>query len=309
MTGTKVQRMYFIGVSTSGSSIMRLFPEWAKTLGLDAEIVGIDVPLGGPESGFREALQTVVADPMGRGALVTTHKVSVFKHASELFDRLDDWAKLCGEISCVAKRDGVVEGWAKDPITSWESFIEIEGSDYFARHPDADVLCLGAGGSGAAFTSRLLTVDNPPRRILLTNRSPERLDAVREMHRRIGSDVDLVYRSVADPTDTDLLIADLAPRSVVVNATGLGKDRPGSPITDRAVFPDGGVVWDFNYRGTLEFLNQARAQADARNLTIEDGWRYFLHGWSEHIAEVFKIDLSDVLFARLAAVAEKIRSI
>ena len=302
-----MQRMYFIGVSTSGSSIMQLFPEWAKTFGLDAEIVGIDVPLGGNESRFREALQTVVADPMARGALVTTHKVSVFKHAAEIFDRLDDWASLCGEVSCVAKRDGVVEGWAKDPITSWKSFIEIDGSDYFARHPDAEVLCLGAGGSGAAFTSRLLTVDNPPRRILLTNRSRERLDAVREMHRRIGSDVDLFYRSVADPTETDRLLADLAPRSVVVNATGLGKDRPGSPITDRAVFPDHGVVWDFNYRGSLEFLDQARAQADSRNLTIEDGWRYFLHGWSEHIAEIFEIDLSDTLYSRLATIADEVR--
>lgn len=302
-----MHRMFFIGVSTGGSSIMRLFPEWADALGLEAEILGIDLPLGAPESGYREALAAIVADPQALGALVTTHKVSMFKHAAEKFDKLDDWARACGEISCVAKRDGAVEGWAKDPITSWQSFTDAVGVDYFARHPEAELLCLGAGGSGAAFTARLLKVDAPPARIVVTNRSRERLEAVREMHRSMGSAVDVVYQSVSAPTDTDRLVTELAPRSVVVNATGLGKDRPGSPITERAVFPEGGMVWDFNYRGRLEFMDQARVQAVDRGLILEDGWRYFLRGWSEHIAEVFDVRISSDGFARLANIAEKVR--
>jgi shikimate 5-dehydrogenase len=128
------------------------------------------------------------------------------------------------------------------------------------------------------------------------------------MHSRIGPDIDVVYRPVTDPTDTDRLVIDLAPSSIVVNATGLGKDRPGSPITDQAVFPEDGIVWDFNYRGSLEFLDQARAQAPTRKLVIEDGWRYFLHGWSEHIAEVFDLQLSLEGFTRLATIAEKLRT-
>ncbi|MGH8871629.1 MAG: shikimate dehydrogenase family protein [Acidimicrobiia bacterium] len=302
-----MRKMYFIGVSTGGSSIMRLFPEWAEALGLEAEIVGIDLPLGGPESGYRDALEAVLADPLAWGALVTTHKVSIFRHSSDMFDTLDEWARLCGEISCIAKRDGTIEGYAKDPITSWRSFVEIVGADYFARHRGAEVLCLGAGGSGAAFTSRLLTIDAPPSRIVLTNRSPERLETVREIHSRVGSDIEVDYRPVTDPADTDRLIIRLPPRSIVVNATGLGKDRPGSPITDQAVFPEDGIVWDFNYRGSLEFLDQARTQASTRNLIIEDGWRYFLHGWSEHIAEVFDLQLSRAEFTGLAAIAETLR--
>ncbi|MGH8958162.1 MAG: shikimate dehydrogenase family protein [Acidimicrobiia bacterium] len=304
-----MQRMYFIGVSTGGSSIMRLFPKWAEALGLEADIVGIDLPLHGPESGYKEALETVIADPLARGALVTTHKVSIFKNASEMFDGLDDWARRCGEISCIAKREGRVEGWAKDPVTSWRSFVEIGGADYFARYSGAEVLCLGAGGSGAAFTSRLLTVDSPPASIVVTNRSAERLETVREMHSRIESDVDVSYHRVSDPSDSDRLVNHLAPRSVVVNATGLGKDRPGSPITDQAAFPHEGIVWDFNYRGSLEFLDQARAAAPNRRLVVEDGWRYFLHGWSEHIAEVFDLRLSDGQFARLSSIADKVRGV
>jgi hypothetical protein len=32
-----------------------------------------------------------------------------------------------------------------------------------------------------------------------------------------------------------------------------------------------GIAWDFNYRGDLEFLRQARAAERSRGLRIEDG--------------------------------------
>lgn len=47
------------------------------------------------------------------------------------------------------------------------------------------------------------------------------------------------------------------------------------------------MAWDFNYRGLLEFLDQAKAQEKTKNLKIEDGWVYFIHGWTRMIAEVF----------------------
>jgi shikimate 5-dehydrogenase len=77
----------------------------------------------------------------------------------------------------------------------------------------------------------------------------------------------------------------------VINATGLGKDAPGSPLSEAAVFPQAGIVWELNYRGDLVFLAQARAQESARSLRIEDGWRYFIHGWTRIIAEVFAIEI------------------
>ncbi len=36
--------MYFIGVTTTQSSIMKTFPIWAEALGSDAVIKGIDLP-------------------------------------------------------------------------------------------------------------------------------------------------------------------------------------------------------------------------------------------------------------------------
>jgi shikimate 5-dehydrogenase len=53
-----------------------------------------------------------------------------------------------------------------------------------------------------------------------------------------------------------------------------------------------GFAWEFNYRGELEFLKQARAQQQVRRLTVEDGLVYFIFGWALVIAEVFGRELS-----------------
>ena len=72
--------------------------------------------------------------------------------------------------------------------------------------------------------------------------------------------------------------------ALVINATGLGKDAPGSPLTFDGPFPRDGVVWELNYRGDLVFLDQARAQQAEKAVQIEDGWTYFIHGWTQVIA-------------------------
>ena len=94
---------------------------------------------------------------------------------------------------------------------------------------------------------------------------------------------------------------------MVVNATGMGKDTPGSPITDAAVFPLAGVAWELNYRGTLEFLHQARAQQRRARLTVEDGWDYFVHGWSAVVTEVFDVELTPDLYAAFDRAASALR--
>jgi shikimate 5-dehydrogenase len=80
--------------------------------------------------------------------------------------------------------------------------------------------------------------------------------------------------------NNDEILARLAPGSLVINATGLGKDAPGSPLSPLAQFPENGIVWDLNYRGDLVFLEQARQQKNHVTL-VEDGWIYFLHGWTQ----------------------------
>lgn len=296
--------MYFIGVSTGSSSIMRVFPRWAEHLGLDARIQGVDLPLDDSPERYRKVVRFLKEDPLSLGALVTTHKLNLYKAARDLFDRVGDDTALLDEVSSISKRDGALWGHAMDPLTSGLSLEAIVAPERWAS--GAELLLLGAGGSSLALTLHLHRRQRAghavPSRLVVTNRREERLTEMRKIHEEIGFAVPVEYLPAAD---NDAVVAGMAPGSVVVNATGLGKDRPGSPLTDAARFPEGGVAWDFNYRGDLVFLDQARAQAGSRALRVEDGWTYFIHGWTRVISEVFAVDIPThgPEFDRLADIA------
>ncbi|MBP8973185.1 MAG: shikimate dehydrogenase [Anaerolineae bacterium] len=306
----RVPTMYFIGVTTRQSSIMKVFPRWSDVLGLGAEIDGYDAPLHAPPEHYRAIVEHIKHDPLSMGALVTTHKIDLLEATRDLFDYLDPYAELCGEISCISKRDGMLRGHAKDPITSglaWEAFVE---PGYWGRS-GGHVLCLGAGGSAVAITVYLAErpdAADRPARFIAVNRSQPRLDALRKIHSRIKTDIAFEYVVNEDPRTNDALMAALPPGSMVINATGMGKDRPGSPITDEGLFPLNGIAWELNYRGALDFMHQALRQRESRGVKVEDGWVYFLHGWSQVVAEVFDVTLTPVLFAELDRAAAPIRS-
>ena len=130
------------------------------------------------------------------------------------------------------------------------------------------------------------------------------------MHRRLDIAVPVEYHLAPTPDLNDARVAALPSDSVVVNATGLGKDRPGSPLTNSVVFPLRATAWDFNYRGDLVFLDQARAQADLRGVGVVDGWTYFIHGWTRVIAQVFDIDIPTAgpAFDQLSRIALEVTS-
>ena len=286
--------MYFIGVTTHRSSIMKVFPRWAEFLGLgDVVIRGMNLRWHDEPENYRKAVAFIRQDPLSRGALVTTHKIDLLEACRDRFDRLDSFAELMGEISSISKDGGQLVGHAKDPITSGLALEAFLPERHWQR-TGAEALVLGAGGSAIAVTWHMMQKEfgsNRPSRIVITNRSTPRLEEIRRFHERIGADIPLEYHHTPSPELTDAIMERLPPHSLVINATGLGKDAPGSPLTDRATWPREGFAWDFNYRGDLVFLDQARAQQEEKNLRIEDGWIYFIHGWTRVIAEVFHIDI------------------
>jgi shikimate dehydrogenase len=294
--------MLFIGVSTAGSSIFTLFPRWAEILGIEASIEGYDIPLGAEPDAFRRPVEQIAGERALLGALVTTHKVDVYRHAGGVFDELDENALLCREVSCIFKRDGAVVGHAKDPITAGRALADFLPADHWAG--DAHALCLGAGGAGTAIAVHLVRGDPAPKRLVVTDTDSGRLQTLGAVLGSVPASTDVALELVRSAQESDALLERQPPGSLVVNATGLGKDAPGSPLTDDAVFPADGVVWELNYRGNLLFLEQARRQQDARRLDVHDGWCYFLHGWSEVIAEVFHLELTSDRFGRLAEAAE-----
>jgi len=305
-----VPTCYFIGVTTKKSSIMKVFPLWVKELGRPEVVIeGVDLKIHDAPEHYRQAVAQIKYDPLSLGALVTTHKIDLLDASRDMFEYLDLYAQICGEVSSISKLEGRLEGHAKDPITSGLSLDAILGGDYFA-HTGGEVLCFGAGGSAIATLLHLTNKKNPgdrPRRFILVNRSQGRLDSARSMVTNLKTDIQVEYICNADPHRNDAAMAALPPDSVVINATGMGKDTPGSPVTDQGLFPEHGVAWDFNYRGELDFLRQARAQAANRYLRVEDGWLYFLHGWTQVVVQVLHLDLPSALFTRLAELAGTVR--
>lgn len=300
--------MGFVGVSTGQSSIMTVFPAWAEIMGLPtSQLVGHDLPLGASPEQYRDLVQLIRDDPKHLGALVTTHKMALYAATANLFDEVDRFGTLCGEVSSISKHDGRLIGHAKDPLTVGMAVEEFLPADHFATTGGIAV-CLGAGGAGTALTWYLSQRADKPGRIICSDTSQERLDHLRAVHVRGGTPSGLIeYVLVTEPAVSASIVENAPEGSLIVNASGLGKDRPGSPVPEGALFPRHSYVWEFNYRGTLEFLAQADEQAERRALTVTDGWRYFIHGWSQVIAEVFNVRLDPPLLNRLAAAAEGAR--
>lgn len=304
--------MYFIGVTTRQSSINAVFPLWAQRLGLgDCELRGMDFPVRADPARFRAAVEFIQRDPLSLGALVTTHKIDVFNAAQDRFDAIDPLTRSLGEISSIFKRGGRLHGRAVDPWTgsyALQSFLP-------SGHWDgaAEALILGAGGAGTALAWTLSqpTSDGGqrPARVHVADRVPARLEHLRALHATWPGAAPLLCHQTSDTIETDALIARLPAGSLVVNATGAGKDIPGSPVTDAVRFPERGRVWEFNYRGDLVFLRQARGQQAARSLHVEDGWTYFLHGWTRVMADVFDVEIptQGPLFEELGRIAATTR--
>ncbi len=297
---------YFIGVSTSGSLSMKLFPKWLEAANLpQTAIKGHDIEVRGPAEKYREIVVHIKEQRRALGALVTTHKIDIVKAAGDLLDFMDSYARIFGEISCISKRDGTLRGHAKDPITSGCALEAFLPQSYWVRNPQAQVFIIGAGGSGIALSAYLMREehgDNIPQKIIISNRSARGIENCKDVHGKIGVSTEVEYVQLSPKRTNDDILAGLPPGSLVVNATGLGKDAPGSPVSDGALFPANGYVWEFNYRGSLEFLHQAERQREARKLAVEDGLTYFVYGWALVMAEVFNRELGPEDLARLCRV-------
>lgn len=302
--------MYFIGVTTGKSSIMKVFPEWEKALNLGGAVMkGIDIAIHEDPEVYRKVVSFIKNDPLSYGALVTTHKLDLCQACADMFEYLDPYAKMFNELSSISKKDGKLCGHAKDPISSGYALADFVPDNWW--HKGGDFYVIGAGGSAISMGSYLMRPEfkgNYPQRIIVSNRSKPRLDAIEEHFTEMNpGGIECLYYLCPEAEDNDAVLKNIKPYSVIVNATGLGKDRPGSPLTDNAEFPAHSLVWEINYRGELTFMHQAEAQKEAKDLYIEDGWRYFIYGWTQVISEVFHIPIEGALLDQLDELATPFR--
>lgn len=301
---------YFIGVTTGQSAAQRIFPRWMEVLGRpEVALRGVDFRLHDEPARYRQLVAAIKADPLALGGLITTHKIDLLAAARDLFDQLDSYAQRCAEISCIAKRGHKLVGHAVDPVADGRALDVLVGKGYFGR-TGGELLSLGAGGAAAALALHIINkpaAADRPRRFTLVDVAAERLAHVQAVIEQVPTAIEFRYIQQHTARQNDALLAQLPPASVVINATGMGKDRPGSPITDAAAFPRLGIAWELNYRGALDFMQQALRQQAERQLTVADGWVAFLHGWTGVIAHVLDVEITPALFEQMAAVANQYR--
>ncbi len=221
--------MYFIGVTTKGSSINRVFPLWAKALRLpDCQLVGIDFKLHDDPARYREAVEFIKRDPMSLGALVTTHKIDLYAACRDLFDAVEPLSARMGEVSSIYKRSGKLHARAADPWTAGyalDAFLPLEH-----WRSGAEALILGAGGSAVALAWRLSKPElssNRPKQIHVANRSLPRLTYLRELYDSWNVSTKLHCHHVPSPDLADALVRRLPPAP-------WWSTRPASERTPRA---------------------------------------------------------------------------
>lgn len=302
--------MYFIGVTTGKSSIMKVFPEWAQALGLKNTVMkGIDISIHAEPEIYREVVSFIKNDPLSMGALVTTHKIDLYNATHDLFDYLDPYAQQFGELSSISRDGDKLCGHAKDPITCGMAMEEFIPVNYWKEHPEAGVLIIGAGGSAISMCSYFMRKEfagNYPHMIVVANRSQPRLTEIENINKSLNPcGINTMYFITPELGQNDDVLAKMSKGSLIINATGLGKDRPGSPLTDACVFPEDAMVWEINYRGDLRFMHQAEEQAKLKKLTVVDGWMYFIYGWTQVISEVFHMPIRGKLLREMDTIAAK----
>ncbi len=115
----------------------------------------------------------------------------------------------------------------------------------FWKNHGGEVFIMGAGGSSVAITSYLVEQKHNgdyPSKIIISNRSEPRLISMKKSISRLNPSVDIEYHLCPEIVDNDNLLKNLKPFSLIINATGLGKDRPGSPLTDSCEFPKNSYI-------------------------------------------------------------------
>ena len=229
--GGMSRALEFVGVTTGGVVDHEIFPLWATRSGSPRRRArGRDLPLGAPPEAFREAIARIRDDEATLGALVTTHKLALLRRRARPVRRARRARRAArrGVVHLQARRPAA--RLREDPITA--ALRARRGSPAALRR-GGDVLCLGAGGAGTAIVARPAGARRPAARRghVDTDRSARALDARgRRTRRRRDARVDGPARASCSRR--------CRRGSLVVNATGMGKDRPGSPLCD-ARFPAG----------------------------------------------------------------------
>jgi shikimate 5-dehydrogenase len=269
-------------------------PGWSRALDVDIELDCQDLPVGVDASAYAALLDDLRSDSRALGMVVTTHKARLWESCAELFDEVTPACREVGEASAIACRNGRLIADASDVRGVGRAVERVLDADQW-RSGNHEAIVLGAGGAGISLAFNL--VDRLPglgaTRVVLTDADSARLEVARAL-RRSWDRADRLEIESAVGANNDRLVGAALPGTLIVNATGMGKDRPGSPVS--IDLPKRTIFWEFNYRGPRDLLERARSNAVTDDLLVVDGRDYFICSWLEALCSVLGREASVELF-------------
>lgn len=301
------QRIYFLGITTAGSAVRKVFPAWMELLGVNATLEPLDIPGGAPAPPYREFLTTLLGDDRCLGAVITAHKTAVFRHAGDLLGGIEPLARHFEEVSVLFHGADGLTGTVIEQDSIATTLERMGGGTPIVR-PDADIVVFGAGGTAISLIACLTspTWEHQPRVLHLVDLSAERLQHAREIATRAARPLVVqTHHTTGDGSLSD--VGRLPPGTLIVNATGLGKDRPGAPFALPAPWPQRAHAWDLNYRGELLMLDAARRAPAELGVTAHDGWHLFVNGWAESLVRIIGREISAAELEEMDVVASRVR--
>lgn len=281
MDADSARQLLFVGVDASNSRAIAAVPQWSSHLGRPLHVRPVDVAVGAGVDVYTR-IADELADPQVAGAVITGHKVAMYAAAQARCVYIAPDAQQLLECNVLAS--------GPHGLTAHATDVASIGAELARIWPlcAAPVVCLGAGGSGAALCLHLLRGRPTPRTIVMCERDLDRANEFVKLFSSLPpAGVELRVETGSDMWE-DVVTA-LPPGALIVNATGLGKTRPASPLPATVSLPRNVTVWDLNYRGPLPFLGQAHAQAEERHLDVHDGWHLFSLGWLAALRTVLNV--------------------
>lgn len=228
----------------------RIHNYWLRKYAID----GVYVPFAIDPDGAHDAFRSIPKLGLAGMNVTVPHKETAYR----AMDEVDRWAQRLKAVNTIVLRDGALYGANTDAYGFLESLRE--------AHPgwQADAgpaVVLGAGGAARAIVAGLQDAGAPEIRI--TNRTPERADALQD---EFGAPILTVA--------WDNREAALDGAALLVNTTSLGME--GQPPLDLALdaLPSDAVVYDIVY---VPLETPLLAAARARGNPAVDGLGMLLH--------------------------------
>lgn len=278
-------------------------------LGENITLDTLDIPADSPAAPYRELVASIMSDPTIRGAVITAHKTAVYEHAADLLDGIDKMAEQLGEVSVIYRTGTSLRGTVIEHRSITRALTDMGNGTPITRS-DADVMVFGAGGTAVALIAALKATSWPdparPHTLHLVDVSADRLHHAQNVAHR-GPHPLRVHIHLSDGSIRLSDLPDLPARSLIINATGLGKDRPGTPLELPAVWPEQAHVWDLNYRGDLPMLSDAERALGDLQIHVHNGWALFIHGWAESLSQILCRTIAGSLRQRMDELARKAR--